>query len=40
MIIDQSDTWNFADDNTLYLCGKRLIEIKKNLVSDAKSILN
>ena len=22
MIIDQSDTCNFADDNTLYLCGK------------------
>ena len=40
MIIEQSDICNFADDNTLYSCGKRLTEIKENLVSDAKSILN
>ena len=40
MIIEQSDICNFADDNTLYLCGERLTEIKKNLVSDTKSILN
>ena len=39
-IIEQSDICNFADDNTLYLCGKRLAEIKENLVSDTKSILN
>ena len=40
MIIEQSDICNFADDNTLYSCGKRLTEIKENLVSDTKSILN
>ena len=40
MIIEQSDIWNFADDNTSYSCGKRLTEIKENLVSDTKSILN
>ena len=40
IIIEQADVCDFADDNTLYLCRKRLIEIKKNLVSDAKSILN
>ena len=34
------DICNFADDNTLYSCGERLTEIKENLVSDAKSILN
>ena len=34
MIIEQSDIWNFADDNTLYSCGKRLAEIKENLVSN------
>ena len=37
MIIEQSDICNFADDNTLYSCGKSLTE---NLVSDTKSILN
>ena len=36
MIIEQSDICNFTDDNTLYSCG----EIKKNLISDTKSILN
>ena len=40
MIIEQSDICNFADDNTLYSCGKWLTEIKENLVSDTKSILN
>ena len=40
MIIEQSDIYNFADDNTLYSCGERLTEIKENLVSDTKSILN
>ena len=40
MIIEQSDICNFADDNTLYSCGERLTEIKENLVSDTKSILN
>ena len=40
MIIEQSDICNFADDNTLYSCRKRLTEIKKNLVSNTKSILN
>ena len=32
LIIDQSDICNFADDNTLHSCGKRLTEIKENLV--------
>ena len=40
MIIEQSDICNFADGNTLYSCGERLTEIKENLVSDTKSILN
>ena len=40
MIIEQSDICNFADDNTLYLCGKSLTDIKENLVSDTESILN
>ena len=41
MIIEQSDICNFADDNTfLYSCGKSLTDIKENLVSDTKSILN
>ena len=40
MIIEQSDICNFADDNTLYSCGKRLTEIRKNQVSDTKSMLN
>ena len=39
MIIEQSDICNFADGNTLYSCGKRLTEIKENLVSHTKSIL-
>ena len=40
MIIEQSDICNFADDNTLYSYGERLTEIKENLVSDIKRILN
>ena len=40
MIIEESDICNFADDNTLYSCGETLTEIKENLVSDTKSILN
>ena len=40
MMIEQSDICNFADDNTLYSCGERLTEIKENLVSDTKRILN
>ena len=40
MIIEQSDICNFADDNTLNLCGERLTEIKENLICDTKSILN
>ena len=40
MIIEQSDICNFADDNTLYSCGKSLTDIKENLVSDTKIILN
>ena len=40
MIIEQSDICNFADDNSLYSCGRRLTDIKENLVSDTKGILN
>ena len=40
MIVEQSDICNFADDNTVYSCGKSLTDIKENLVSDTKSILN
>ena len=39
-INEQSDLCNVTDDNTLYSCGKRLTEIKENLTSDTKSILN
>ena len=40
MIIEQSDICNFVDDNTLYSCGEKLIEINKNLNFDTKYILN
>ena len=40
MIIEQSDIRNFADDNTLYSYGKKFSEIKENLVSNTKNILN
>ena len=40
MIIEQSDICNFADGNTLYSCGKKLTEIKENLVCDTKIILD
>ena len=40
MIIEQSDICNFGDDNTLHSCGRRLTEIKENLICDTKSILN
>ena len=40
MMTEQSDICNFTDDNTLYSCGKRLTEIKENLASDTKGILN
>ena len=40
MIIEQSDTWSFSDDNVFHSSGKRLTEIKENLVSDTKSILD
>ena len=38
MITEQSGICIF--DNTLYSCGERLTEIKENLISDTKSILN
>ena len=40
LILEQSDSCNLGDDNALYSCGERLTEIKENLVSDTKSILN
>ena len=40
MIIEQSNIYNFADDNTLYSCGEWLTEIKENLNFDTKGILN
>ena len=40
MIIEQSDIYNFADDNTLYSCGERLTKIEENLIFCTKSILN
>ena len=40
MIIEQSDICNLPDNNTLYSCGKSLTDIKENLASDIKSILN
>ena len=39
-IIKQSDICDFADDNTLYSCGEKLTEIKKNLIFDIKNNLN
>ena len=35
MITEQSDIWNFADDN-LILTQKRLTEIGENVVSDTQ----
>ena len=40
MIIEQLDICNFADDNILYSFEEKLTEIKENLISDTKSILN
>ena len=40
IIIEESHSCNFADDNTLNLCGESLTEIKENLISGTKSILN
>ena len=40
MIIEQWDIWKISDDSTLYSCGEKLTEIKENLPSDTKSILN
>ena len=40
MIIEESDIWNFSDDDTLYSCGETLTEIKENLISDTEIILN
>ena len=40
IIHEQSDICNFADDNAVYSCGKSLTDIKENLVSDTKGILN
>ena len=39
MIIQQSDIYNFADDNTLCSCREWLTEIKENLIFDTKVIL-
>ena len=38
MIIEQLDICNFADDNTLFSCRKRLTKIKEDLIFDTKSI--
>ena len=40
MIIEQLDICNFANDNTLFSCRKRLTKIKEDLIFDTKSILN
>ena len=40
MITEQSDIRNLTDDSTLYSCGKSSTNIKENLVSDTKSVLN
>ena len=40
MIIEQLDICNFADDNILYSFEEKLTEIKENVISDTKSILN
>ena len=37
--MEQSAICNFADDNTLYSCGKWLTEVKENLIFHAKGIL-
>ena len=40
MIIEQSDIWNFVDDNTSYSYRQRLTEMKSNLIFDRKIISN
>ena len=40
ILMDISDICNFAEGNALYSCGKSLTDIKENLISDTKSILN
>ena len=37
MIIEQPYICNFADGNTLYSYGERLIKIKENLIFDTKN---
>ena len=37
--IKEADLYNFADDNTLYNCGKSAEEVIENLKLDLKSVL-
>ena len=40
MIIEQSDIYNFADDNILHSWRDKLTKLKENLIFHTKSILN
>ena len=38
--VEKSEICNFADDNTVYSCGKKLPKIKEYLICTMKNILN
>ena len=38
--VEESEICNFADDNTVYSCGKKLPKIKEYLICTMKNILN
>ena len=40
MIIEQSDIYNFADDNILHSWRDKLTKLKENQIFHTKSILN
>ena len=37
--VEKSEIYNFADDNTIYSCGKDLPKIKEDLICTVKNIL-
>ena len=39
MFIEESQLWNFADDNNTYICGVDLTNILENLKHDTKILL-
>ena len=37
--VEKSENCNFADDNTVYSCGKDLAKIKEDLINALKNVL-